>query len=843
MFKNKQFLLKAFFILMALESMIICFHLASIPRDVKNAVFLGFSISRLVLIGAPFVLFLTASYLLGWIHFSQPALDRMITHLESFISDSKRRRVFLVVCGLTLTAGGLFLLTPAERVGEAVYQRIAPLMVLGAMLAVQGLLFLVRWMERKIYWKQLLQWKPLMTPAGIAIAIFALLWIGIAFSGIGVRPEQSGWFPPGTPILAQQVLGAWLIGLVFILFAQKLGRSRFSNNLDTIVGIGLWLIAGLFWWMEPLQRWSYFTQEPTPPNFEYYPYSDAALYDGFAQNLLIGTSRQIGLTNRPLYSLFLALLHALVGQKFESVVFLQVFILAIMVVLIYRIATHLGGRPAGVIAALLAIFRERNSIVLTNIIEVSHVKLLMSDVPTMTMMLLFMYFFVKWLNDRDGRYYLGALAGAFFGFTILIRSQVQLLLPIALVGIMLSKQAGWRSILRNSLVFLIGTLVVVAPWVWRNYQVSGRAVVEYQEFYTRIIASSYSSLPNDVDMIVGESVEQYRARMRHLIIDFIIRNPQEVARFYSSYFFHNEISSVIYLPMSFQFQNIYAYVKGMGFWFAPLAALPRDILLNFFLSFAAIALGIGTAFARTRWVGLMPLLFHFGYSFSVAPVRMSGWRYILPVDWVSYLYFSIGLAQITIIVLGLFSGKPEPQIMDEESHAPSMVRPRTVFTLMALAAIGLSFPLLEVGIPQRYPALDPADLVQRYAADGLQLENGELVNASAMKTFLETEAGATALYGRALYPAYYPQGKFWGDDTPNLIEASQYDHVQFFLIGSIGAFIYLPLQEAPLYFPHASDVFIVGCNQESSVRALFVKVNDDLLVSSPFRGLNCSPLE
>lgn len=181
--------------------------------------------------------------------------------------------------------------------------------------------------------------------------------------------------------------------------------------------------------------------------------------------------------------------------------------------------------------------------------------------------------------------------------------------------------------------------------------------------------------------------------------------------------------------------------------------------------------------------------------------------------------------------------------MDEESHAPSMVRPRTVFTLMALAAIGLSFPLLEVGIPQRYPALDPADLVQRYAADGLQLENGELVNASAMKTFLETEAGATALYGRALYPAYYPQGKFWGDDTPNLIEASQYDHVQFFLIGSIGAFIYLPLQEAPLYFPHASDVFIVGCNQESSVRALFVKVNDDLLVSSPFRGLNCSPLE
>jgi hypothetical protein len=638
-----------------------------------------------------------------------------------------------------------------------------------------------------------------------------------------------------------------VFGFAVVFFGMSLHRSRELKKFDYIMVSVLWLVAGVIWWMEPVQRSSYFTPDPTPPNFEYYPYSDAAIYDEFSQNILIGTSRQVGLTNRPLYSFFLALLHGLAGQKFEAVIFLQVFSLALTVVFVYLLASDLGGRPAGVIAALLLMFREKNSITLTNIIEVSHVKLIMSDVPTMMVMVLFIYFFVRWLRIRDGRYYLGALAGAFLGFTILIRSQTQLLIPIALLGIAIAHRDGWKPILKKSLIFLVGVLVVVAPWIWRNYQVSGRMVVEYQEFYTRIIASGYSSAPHDFDRLPGESVEHYNDRMKSLIINFIVKNPGEVARFYTSYFLHNEISSVAYLPMSPRFQDIYTYVKQIDFWGGtPLGAPPPGTLPMFLFSLLMIAVGIGGAFSRAGWAGLMPLFFHLGYSFSVVPVRMSGWRYILPVDWVSMLYFGIGLMQITSILMALFSGRQLTQLAtngDYQTRSESAVWKRTWLVLLASALIGVSIPLIEWSIPERYPRMSPVELVQKYTPHGFAVEGGPTVTLPALETFLETEAGATVLHGRALYPAYYELGKFWGESSSNLLAASQYDRLQFWLIGPDRGFVYIPLQNAPHYFPHASDVFVVGCMQDGSVRALLIKVNEDLLTAFPFHGLTCSGVE
>ncbi len=847
MLKNRLFLLKIFLLFATIESMVALFVLASIPSDSKNAIFFGFSTSRLLLIGVVFIIFLTATGLLGWLHISRSKTDRLMDFMSVFLSDHKKHQALVFVFGSIIIFGGVFLLIPAERLGEAMVQRVIPVVVLGMLLAIQVLVFQFLWLERKIYWEQLLRWKHEFSIAGIVLVFFILLWILMAWSGIGVRPEPSGWFPPGTPLLAQQVLCAWIIGFGVAFFGMRLNRSSELNKFDYIIVSVLWLVAGLIWWAEPLQRSSYFAPDPTPPNFEYYPYSDAALYDEFSQNILIGTSRRVGLTHRPLYSFFLALLHGLAGQKFETVIFFQVFSVALMVVFIYLLASNLGGRPAGIVAGLLLIFRERNSIALTNIIEVSHVKLIMSDVPTMMLLLMFIYFFVRWLQDERGRYYLGALAGVLFGFTILIRSQAQLLIPIALLGIAISKWDGWKSVLKKSLIFLFGLLVVVAPWVWRNYQVSGNVVVEYQEFYTRIIASGYSSSPHDIDMLPGESVEQYKARMKSLIIGFIIDRPWEVARFYSSYFLHNEISSVVYLPMSPQFQDIHAYVKQMDFWGStPLGMPPPGTLPMFLLSLGLIAVGIGTAFSRARWAGLMPLFFHLGYSFSVVPVRMSGWRFILPVDWVSALYFSIGLMQITIILLALFSGKPGLNFFingEYQTESQTIVWKRTGLVLAVCALIGLSFPLLEWGIPERYPRLSSTELVQTYAPHGFVMDGGETVTLAALKTFLETEAGSTVLYGRALYPAYYEQGEFWGEASPNLIDASQYDRLQLNLIGPDNAFVYIPMQDVPLYFPHASDVFIVGCMQGNSVRALLVKVNDRWLISSAFHGLTCSMLE
>ena len=146
-------------------------------------------------------------------------------------------------------------------------------------------------------------------------------------------------------------------------------------------------------------------------------------------------------------------------------------------------------------------------------------------------------------------------------------------------------------------------------------------------------------------------------------------------------------------------------------------------------------------------------------------------------------------------------------------------------------------------MPLRYPPLSDAKLIEESVTD-LYLENGELITGLTLENFLETDADAVIIYGRALYPSYYKQGVFWGEASPNLLAASQFDRLQFNLIGPRNAFVFIPVYNPPKNFPNASDVFVIGCGKEAGyLRALIVKIDDLALISSPWLGLSCSIAE
>ena len=834
MIKDKSFLLKVFFSLVLVESISALSALALISSDAKNALFLGYSISRLVLMAGVIIILLTSLGILTRLFTSRLQIENAINFTNVFLINIKRQRLLIFTCGLIAFSGVLLFLTPAERIGDAIYQRILPAVILATLIALQTLLFQFIWREEKIYWGQFFNSKRTLVVGGIVFALFISAWVYIVWSGLGIKPEASGWLTPGTPILAQQILFAWLIGVAFIVFGKQLDQYK---RTDVVIALIFWAAAGLIWWLEPMRRWGYFTPTPTPPNFEYYPYSDAILHDGFAQTILIGTSRQIDFTVRPLYTLFVALLHTLFGQKFEILIVVQVFILAITPAFIYLLTVKLGGRAAGILAAILVILREKNSIATTNIIEVSHSKLLMSDLPTMMMLTIFMFFLVSWFQDQKNRMYLGVLAGAFLGMAILIRSQAQVIIPIALLGIIVAPKNGWKSIIQKSLVFVISLLVIVAPWVWRNYQVSGRAVVEYQEVYTKFFASSYVTSQEDLKILPAETIEEYDSRMMSLATQAIIDNPQKTIKDWFSYFIHNEILSVTYLPMVIQFKEIYTYVDEMRFWSFPKEQLPAQILSIFFLTLFIISIGIGTTFDRVGIIAFAPLLMHFVYNFSVTFVHISGWRFILPVDWVPLLYFSVGLVQISILLFSLFSKAYSISLPFNFEYMPIRWA-KTAMALALFAIIGVSFPLFESSFPELYPAIPTKQLIERYIPDGFSPADGIVISASDVESFLETEPNAVVSYGRALYPAYYEQGQYWGDSR-YLTEAKQYDRLGFILIGAKRSNVYIPTKTIPEYFPHASNVFIVGCNFPYAIRALVVKVNDTFVATIPWRGLVC----
>jgi len=309
---GKSFLLKALLILVFIESSLALYSLAVIPSDAKNAIWFGFSSARLLLMGGAVVITLAAAFSLTVILLSQRGAQRAEEIMDGILGGERNRSFFVWAAWLVVFGCVLFVLTPPEKFGAAFYQRLLPMTVLLIALALNALILQFTWLKQTIDLSLLVQWCTEFRVAGITLGLFALLWAFAARTGIGVTPEPTGWHFPGTPLLFSQLILAWLAALIFILWGgiiqarvTELFSSQKTNlRLDAWICIALWFAALLVWWAEPVRRESYFTPEPTPPNFEYYPHSDAAIYDTSAQNMLIGADQNNKIDLRPLYVFF-----------------------------------------------------------------------------------------------------------------------------------------------------------------------------------------------------------------------------------------------------------------------------------------------------------------------------------------------------------------------------------------------------------------------------------------------------------------------------------------------------------------------------------------------------------
>lgn len=851
---NKFLYVKYYLLLAILEGFGVLMGMVMIPSDSKNAIFMGYSMARLVLMGTVLIILLILSGILMRVGSSAlriqavvGAVDRLLVH--------KTWGAGIFITSLTMAlAGAASFLVPLQRWGDDadLYERFVPLIFWGLALSIQTLIVLAMWRGGKLHWRELGKWKKPLRIAMITYGVFLASWGWIAWSRIGLEPDRGGWYFPGTPILITQVGLAWIVAVIIILswnmFERRLARySSFSDKnfkFDLGLFVFLWLAACLIWSAEPMRKMSHFNQEPTPPNFESYPYADSAIYDTAAQELLIGRGRSNQVVLRPLYTFFLALLHIAGRGRYENLILLQAIILAVIPAMVFWIASGLGGRLAGIIAAILIILREKNAIALTNVIEVSHSKLILSDMPTMGLLLLFLLVFMEWIRKPETRNYWSIMAGGLLGLLVLIRSQTQLLLPLILLIIFL-QYSQKRNAVRGASLFLLALAVVLLPWMWRNYQVSGQMAVENPRFYIRHLASAYTSSQESIQSLPGESANAYYERMKDQIIAFILERPQEVAYFYASHFIHNEIEGVIYLPMDIRFYDIRSYVKTSTFWDVPLNDLSMGQVVMLALNLGLIALGLGSAIHRWKLLGYVPLLIHLGYSLTVVPIRLSGWRFILPVDWVSLLYYSIGLAQASRMV-GLVSTSKDifRQSEDNPEQAHGSTIPemkRGILALLAVVIIGLSFPIMEWVIPSRYPDIKPAELIREQISNGLLLEADEIIDSPELSRFLDNQDGAVILQGRALYPSYYKAGEYWKNENHRSRVISEYDRLQFELIGPEERLVFLPLNDPPPAFPNAADVIVVGCEVEGVIKALIVKVDQHriALKSSSWPGLKC----
>ena len=601
----------------------------------------------------------------------------------------------------------------------------------------------------------------------------------------------------------------------------------------------IWIVAAIAWNLVP-QTHSHFAPGPYPPNYEYYPYSDAMRYDTDAQYSLIGSilGGRDDIVDKPLYSVFLLFLHLVGGQRVQTVLALQTAILAVFPALLYLIGKLLHSRAVGIVAALLAIFKVGNSISGSLVIwTVSHPKMMMSEFPTAVCLALLVLFVILWLRGPEHKPYFALAAGGVLGLATLIRHNVWLLLPVILLAALLVYGRKWRTWLFSSGLFLLAMLLAVAPWMWRNYSMGHSPfyflpALQGSVWENRIVPEIQVE-PSSKDTTATPDINPTKS---------IFTRYQKVIYSTANNFSHNLISSVLSMPLKLQFDDLAHIVMGAdSMWdYGWAGKLNWEASILLLCNLGLISLGLGFSWAHLKIAGLVPFLIYLGYNMATGLARTSGGRYIVPADWVVYFYYGLGLVQLTLWVMAAIWGRELSKggVLSSWQLAPAGSdgdQRRTVESVdlrawwkgglvivLLFLMIGLTLPLSDVIFPSAYPDLTKNQVFQLLTQNGLLDKIG--FTAQQAEAFAGL-ANSRAAYGRALYPRFLdpnidPNAKELYSDLPD-----NFPHLVYRLMTPSGSVtVSLPLQSAPDYFPNASDVVVLGCKGGSYLDAFAVVI-------------------
>jgi hypothetical protein len=818
--------LRAFSALTVLGGLSAFAYLASLPGDAQTGL-LRISPFRAVSLAGILAVICASIF----IFFRFNSTDRG----ESLVERIKglRLRFFLsfILFAISLTVWNAFLFKDVliKFTSEAVYVRLAPLMLLGALVCLQtGIVFMLPFLNNGESLRSL--WKTVL----LLLGGFALLAIFIALTDIGFTFDNVGlnWGSAGTPLSFAQVNLVLSITflLSFPLYAVgskiKDHHARWLLLFDIGIFLALWGMAVLLWSHQTISP-SHFSPAPSAPNYEYYPYSDAAIFDRMSYHLSYGIGFSDRLVRRPLYVGLLAIFHAFGGTDYEGTVFVQILFLALIPSFIYLLTTKLSNRFAGFLAGGLIVLREANAIDLSGKIVASHAKLLMSDLTATLGVIIFVYACILLFKKQKHNSWLLLIIGASLGLLALVRAQSIVLLPLILLVVLLP-QENKRLRFTSAVLILLGLVLVVTPWAWRNWNNTGvLALGDTGE--KMLMARNYSLSPVEYpQQLPGETTVDFSSRLSRDILSFVLEHPGNVAFFMSNHFMHSFAENAVFIAPVYSTGTPVSLVTQNPFWDVWDGTLTTQNIFALLCNLFILAFGISLAQKDDKLAGWYPLLVFGIYQAGNALARTSGWRFALPVDWITLMYFCIALSYMPSKISSLFETSFPVLVNEIEVAHPNPVYP-SVF--LFLFFIGISLPLAERLIPQQN-----FDSFNDESKNVLIEKN--ILTSDQFTQFLE-QKNAVFISGIALYPRYYkPDGDIYLADMPE-----DFTYLHFWLIFDGEIQVVLPREKPPEFFPHASIVSVLGCESGSyiSARAVILNTTDgeQVVLQEPSQPLVC----
>ncbi len=431
---------------------------------------------------------------------------------------------------------------------------------------------------------------------------------------------------------------------------------------------------------------------------------------------------------------------------------------------------------------------------------------------------------------------------------------------IASLTLLPKKRISWW--VKHLALFSLGAALVISPWIGRNWQRTGQLFVDSPMFRYLLLVQRFQpitqtaspppaspsapgqeaavpTIPTSAPVFPTQVPGGLEAAGKNLVNESL-KKPGELAGLFSAHYLNNQIQMLLIYPDAYRFfdnliglfghRDLLKYsesssltdlIRRLPFWRKWDGSFPSQSILPVLFSVLMLAAGLSAAWRKQRLVGLMPalaLVFFIGFY---ALLRNSGGRYILPVDWISILYFSIGLIAFSMAAIelaGRFRPREEFQAplpsTDAVSSPERLLRaPKFYLTAAFFLLLGVSIPLVERAFPLRYPLEREAEMLEA-------LLGSETIPLNIRRDLEEFLAqGGTAMAGRALYPLFYPSGYGSPDPDEGPLMTKDYPRLVFNLTGEVSLDMALPMRKQPVDFKNASDALALFCLTSNPLRA------------------------
>jgi len=800
-----------------------------------------FSSSRLALLVFALILGGTFSFL-GWkIHSTPQITEAWHRHINE-----KTYLPLICAAGLLSLVSWATIWTPLESFGSLYYYMLGiyPFLFWLTFASAGALVLLLsaRFGFAPFRVKELLgKERTTYLVAGCCLVIFGLLaWIASARI-FNIKPaEEDFWYGAGVPVLAIQALAALVIGFGLSWIINKfVSYTKIDKKrINLLIFILIWAISAWLWASQPV-RPDFLITQPVAPNFEMYPDYDARNYDIMSQFALIGQGiNNHSFFDRVLYSSFLVYLHNLVGQDYSALMSVQAAIFAIIPALLYLIGNRLRNQATGLALGLLITFRGINQIDVGNIIETAHQKHMLTEYPTAVLLVLVTLFLIKWAQEPTKNWAHAGLAGGILSLSTLLRPHPLALIPLIIALSILVYKKRVRLWIGLSALVICSALLGILPWL----QFGGQNISIVNLYMTRITTIINERYPQLLPPQGSQPTPEAQSptntpRENQTIIPAAPAPEKSVLAFAADHFLNNLVTGVLILPTSPFNLDARVVIKKTeniwkAYWDGVLTPWGRLLLM---LNLLFVALGLGSAWKRTRLAGLIPALILAVYFGVNALARTSGGRYLVPVDWVIVIYYVLGLVTALELALSFFfqsenSEKPIQTVSNSVSPWPS-----ALVVLLISASLGALIPLSQIINPLHFQQQTKTELAQQFSA--LTAKNSGISDQN-LNTFLNSE-NAVILKGRSLYPRQFNKDEGLDISIYPFYHSQPYPRTLFTLIGQNGEKVIMLPRTNPAKIPNSTDMLVIGCSTDGFIQAWAVL---NLADNNLFTRLPASPL-